>query len=169
MSGYAKSHKAGSLPGIGLKELIVAGNIETPRTTAAEIEDRSKGDIISKTFVVLQTTWFVAQCIARWATRISVTELEIITLAFALLNGITYLLWWNKPQNVGVPVYLEIKTPTKEYAEDGSLSGPNDVEEDSAVELSRIATDPGENIRTSEELEHLVKERPPKRFKNAKR
>ncbi len=162
MSEYAESHKDSSLPSIGLKELIMAGNIEAPRTTEAEIEDRSKGDIISKTFVVLQTTWFVAQCIARWITRISVTELEIITLAFALLNGITYLLWWNKPQNVGVPVYLEMKTPTTEYAEDRSMNGANNVEEDSAVELSRITTDTGEDTRTSKELGHPVKDDVPR-------
>jgi hypothetical protein len=33
--------------------------------TEKEIKDRSKGDILSKGFAILQTGWFVLQCIAR--------------------------------------------------------------------------------------------------------
>ncbi len=83
--------------------------IEPPKISEAEILDRSKGDVISKTVVILQTTWFISQCISRWSVSIPVTELEVITLGFAIANGFTYALWWNKPQNVGVPVYLEMK------------------------------------------------------------
>lgn len=88
---------------------IKAGVLDAPRITAAEIQDRSKGDFLSKAIVVIQTSWFVAQCIARWSARLPVTELEIVTLGFATLNALTYALWWNKPQSVGVPVYLERK------------------------------------------------------------
>ncbi|KAF8188086.1 hypothetical protein BJ912DRAFT_851352, partial [Pholiota molesta] len=88
---------------------IENGTIDPPQITEEEIKDRSKGDAISKTFVILQTTWFVAQCVARWSQHLLVTELEVVTLGFALLNGITYALWWNKPQNVGQPVRLEAK------------------------------------------------------------
>jgi hypothetical protein len=90
--------------------------IDPPRISAEDINDRSKGDAISKAFVILQTSWFIAQCIARWATRLPVTELEVATLAFATLNGITYGLWWDKPQNVGRPVFLECKQPREPLA-----------------------------------------------------
>ena len=91
-----------------LTEKIGANIIKAPKIlTQAEIEDRSKGDVISKIIVILQTTWFISQCISRWSTRLPVTELEVVTLGFAMLNGITYALWWHKPQNAGVPVYLE--------------------------------------------------------------
>ncbi|KAF9473982.1 hypothetical protein BDN70DRAFT_816451, partial [Pholiota conissans] len=90
-----------------LIDCIRKGVIDPPRITEEDIQDRSKGDAISKALIILQTTWFIAQCIARWAERLPVTELEIITLGFALLNGITYALWWNKPQNVNRPVFLE--------------------------------------------------------------
>ncbi|KAF8173475.1 hypothetical protein BJ912DRAFT_822147, partial [Pholiota molesta] len=83
--------------------------IDPPRITEEDIKDRSKGDAISKTFIVLQTTWFVVQCIARWSQRLPLTELEVVTLGFAMLNGITYIAWWDKPQNVGRPVFLESK------------------------------------------------------------
>jgi hypothetical protein len=58
--------------------------------------DRSKGDVLSKGLVILQTGWFV-QCIARGIERLSVTELELVTVGFATLNLVTYAFWWNKP------------------------------------------------------------------------
>ena len=69
-----------------------------------DIHDKSKGDSFSKGFAVLQTTWFVCQCIARGVTGLVVTELELATFAFAVLNGILYFLWWNKPLDVRCPV-----------------------------------------------------------------
>jgi len=66
-------------------------------------------DIFSKGIVLMQTTWFIVQCISRFATKLAITELEVVTLAFAMLNGITYWLWWDKPSDVrcAVPVYLK--------------------------------------------------------------
>ncbi|KAF9470555.1 hypothetical protein BDN70DRAFT_998899 [Pholiota conissans] len=96
---------------------IKEGIVSPIRITEEDIQDRSKGDIISKTIIILQTTWFIVQCIARWSQHFPVTELEIVTLGFAMLNGITYALWWNKPQNVGRPVFLERERPTHASSE----------------------------------------------------
>jgi hypothetical protein len=91
-----------------LEELSEAGKIEWPTITKEEIEDRSKGDYLSKTIVLFQTTWFVGQCIARGACGLTVTELEVVTLAFASLTGVVYYLWWDKPLDVrcSIPVHL---------------------------------------------------------------
>lgn len=105
----------------GLKYLILSRTIDAPRITADEINDRSKGDAISKGLALFQTTWFIVQCFARWSAHISVTELEIITLAFAMLNGIAYVLWWNKPQNVGFPVYLEKRASSFRLVSPGNI------------------------------------------------
>ena len=53
-------------------------DIEIPRVTAAAIEDRSKGDALSKIIAILQTTWFIVQCIARGQQGLALTELEQI-------------------------------------------------------------------------------------------
>ncbi|KAF8657410.1 hypothetical protein AX16_002207 [Volvariella volvacea WC 439] len=82
-------------------------NIKLPRITEKEIRDHGKGDILAKAIVVLQTTWFVAQCIARRAQGLVLTELELVTLAFATLNVITYGLWWDKPLNIEYPIYFD--------------------------------------------------------------
>jgi len=91
-----------------LERLSEAGKIEWPTITEKEIADRSKGDYLSKTIVLVQTTWFIGQCIARRAYGLAVTELEVVTIAFASLTGIIYYFWWHKPLDVrcSVPVHV---------------------------------------------------------------
>lgn len=89
-----------------LQELIDNNTIDLPSVTEEDIFDKSKGDFLTKLLVVLQTVWFIVQCIGRWAVRLPVTELEVITLAFAVLNIVTYSLWWHKPQNVQVAISI---------------------------------------------------------------
>jgi len=91
-----------------LEQLSEAGKIEWPTITEEEIADRSKGDYLSKTIVLFQTTWFIAQCIARGVYGLAVTELEVVTLAFAMLTGVIYYFWWDKPLDVrcSIPVQL---------------------------------------------------------------
>ncbi|KIK01983.1 hypothetical protein K443DRAFT_97786 [Laccaria amethystina LaAM-08-1] len=90
------------------RELLNEGRIAFPSITEVEIEDRSKADSLAKGIPVLQTTWFIAQCISRSVQGLITTEVELITLALAALNGILYFLWWNKPLNVKccMPVFL---------------------------------------------------------------
>lgn len=77
-----------------------SGQIEI---TEKEIQDKSKGDTVSKVLAVVQTGWFVLQCLARWVEHLPVTELELATLAFATLSFATYGFWWYKPLNVQCP------------------------------------------------------------------
>ncbi|KDR78848.1 hypothetical protein GALMADRAFT_118323 [Galerina marginata CBS 339.88] len=90
------------------KRLLQNGKINFPSITQEKIQDRSKGDGLSKALVVIQTSWFIVQCIARGVQKLDITQLEIVTLAFSLLNGFMYFLWWDKPLDVrcAVPVYL---------------------------------------------------------------
>ncbi|KIJ91111.1 hypothetical protein K443DRAFT_115528 [Laccaria amethystina LaAM-08-1] len=103
-----KAERKGVLTDDMFDDLLQEGKIEFPSITEAEIEDRSKADSLAKGIAVLQTTWFIAQCISRKAQGLITTEVELITLAFAALNGILYFLWWNKPLDVNccVPVFL---------------------------------------------------------------
>jgi hypothetical protein len=102
-----------------LKERIEEEEIDIPRITERTINDKSKSDYLSKGFVVVQTTWFVVQCIARLAKSLPLAELEVFTLAFAVLNAITYAIWFDKPQNVQEGVRVDLK-PT-------SLNPPNSL------------------------------------------
>ncbi|KAG6831450.1 hypothetical protein H0H87_005122 [Tephrocybe sp. NHM501043] len=82
-------------------------HIERPRLSKEEIDDRSKGDWIAKGLALIQTTYFLVQCVTRAAQRLPITELELITFAYTILNVYVYAMWWKKPQNVecAFPVY----------------------------------------------------------------
>lgn len=92
-----------------LQEFMDHNIIDPPSVTEDDIFDKSKGDFLTKLLVVLQTTWFIAQCLVRWAAGLIVTELEVVTLAFAILNIVTYSLWWHKPQNVQTAIHITRK------------------------------------------------------------
>jgi hypothetical protein len=97
---------------------IPASVLEMLSPTEAEIKDRSKSDGLTKLIVLLQTLWFIIQCIARGRQHLPLTELEVITLAYTMLNFFIYALWWNKPQNVGCPIRV-YKTSTAEHKKGG--------------------------------------------------
>jgi hypothetical protein len=67
---------------------------------AEDIMDKSKGDALSKGLAMVQGLWFTTQCLARVSQHLAVTELEVATLAFAVVNVFIWLLWWNKPLDV---------------------------------------------------------------------
>ena len=51
--------------------------------TEVEIKDKGKSDWFAKSLVLVQTSWFVMQRIARAIKYLPVTHLEIVTLAYA--------------------------------------------------------------------------------------
>ncbi len=61
--------------------------------SAETIEDKSKGDTLSKTFSILQISWFIVQCLTQALQHLPITLLEVTALAFAGLSIITYCLW----------------------------------------------------------------------------
>ena len=83
-------------------DLLKNNQITLP--TEAEIRDRSKSDSLAKTLVLIQTLWFVMQCIARRLERLPTTELEIVTLAYAAISFGMFIAWWDKPRNVECPI-----------------------------------------------------------------
>ncbi|KAK0440184.1 uncharacterized protein EV420DRAFT_1582048 [Desarmillaria tabescens] len=94
---------------VGLRQLKShPGLAKTLVTISAEtIEDKSKGDALSKTISILQISWFIVQCIARGVQGLPITLLEMAALAFACLSIMTYCLWWHKPLNVSYHISLD--------------------------------------------------------------
>ena len=104
-----------------LKSYSLTGNGDFPRISKADVEDKSKGDAISKGLIILQTGWFVTQCIARGVQGLPITELELVTVAFATLNFVIYILWWDKPLNVQRGVRVYEKRTTEGLIDDGEV------------------------------------------------
>jgi hypothetical protein len=98
MGGFVDGKEVLSLDRI--EELVRNEEIEYPIVSREEIEDRSKGDAVTKALVVSQTAWFLLQCAARASQRLVLSELELATAAFAVLTIIMYVLWWDKQLDV---------------------------------------------------------------------
>ena len=92
-----------------LRALLRKNLIAFPTISKDEINDKSKGDALSKTIASLQLAWFIAQIVARAVQGLAVTELELTTAALAGINGTMYLFWWSKPLDVRCPVIIQTK------------------------------------------------------------
>jgi hypothetical protein len=80
------------------------------RITADDILDRSKASGLTKWLTFGQTIWFIVQFVARPVQGLALTELEVITLAYCVLNGATFWLWKDKPLDVQCPIVIELGT-----------------------------------------------------------
>jgi hypothetical protein len=73
------------------------------------IMDKSKGDTIAKLLVVMQTSWFMIQCVSRVAEGLPVTNLELTTLGHTVFVSVMYFFWWKKPLDVRYPIILRTR------------------------------------------------------------
>jgi hypothetical protein len=117
-----------------LHSLIRDGFIDAPALTARQIRDRSKGNVISKGLVIFQGSWFILQLLSRAIYHLEITQIEVATFAFSILNFFTYGLWWNKPLNVECPHPVYWKS-TKSNLE---ISFPRVSEDDNPLVSSEV-------------------------------
>jgi hypothetical protein len=66
--------------------------------------------------------------VATLAQHLDLTLVELLTLSLAVLNGVMYFLWWNKPLDVRCPVrvsligdHSESIFPQESFWEEGKL------------------------------------------------
>ncbi|KAF8331716.1 uncharacterized protein EI90DRAFT_2995826, partial [Cantharellus anzutake] len=104
-------------PGI----IVKSGNARKAAVTKSEILDRSKGDWFTKFIVILQLLWFIVHYIGRWAGGLHRSQLETMTLAYATLSVIDYVLWWHKPTLIQLPIRV---------TKNSSRPNPPDVDAD---------------------------------------
>jgi hypothetical protein len=121
-----------------LIELIREGCIDIPTLTAKQIHDKSKGNAISKGLIILQVTWFIMQLITRAIYHLETTQLEAGTLAFAVLDLLTYAVWWNKPLDVQCPHPVYWKST--ELRIDNHIKNPDPHERDELAPLGILAS-----------------------------
>jgi hypothetical protein len=88
----------------GIVEL--ARRDQLPAVDARIIRARSKSDRLSKTVVIFQAAWMFIQTVARKASRLPVTLLEVNTLAHVACALALYIIWWNKPQDAEEPTEI---------------------------------------------------------------
>lgn len=77
----------------------------------AEVQDKSKANILAKGLVLLQISWTVLQCLSRKATGLPLSILEVHILVHAGCALIMYILWFNKPLDVDESTALSPSIP----------------------------------------------------------
>ena len=105
MGGYQAYDKNGPLYPLGpdgVVKLVREARLVPP--TGDELSNQSKGDVLSKGVAILQTVWFVAQCIARLVEHLPLTNLEVMTLAYTVMTVAMYVAWWDKPLNISCAI-----------------------------------------------------------------
>jgi hypothetical protein len=123
---YVNGRPRATLTPDELLHFVRDGLVDIPDITKADIEDRSKGDVLSKGIAILQLVWFVIQLAARYAQNLPITLLEIDTLAVAALTCIAYGCWWKKPKDVGRPCPVHWKA---------TAPPPNDLDYEYVVSI----------------------------------
>lgn len=71
-----------------------------------DIQDKGKANSLLKSLAILQITWLVLNMAVRAATGLHVTQLEIATVAFAVVATLTYFASWWKPKDVSEPTRI---------------------------------------------------------------
>ncbi|SJL02742.1 uncharacterized protein ARMOST_06078 [Armillaria ostoyae] len=74
-----------------------------------EIDDRSKGDGLSKGLAIIQATWFLMQCAARLKRNLPITILEAVAIGYAVFTVINYTAWWHKPLGISIPFSADFR------------------------------------------------------------
>jgi hypothetical protein len=89
---------------LNAKQLALARRLDIidnlPHMTEDEIDDLNKGDVLFKFLAVSQILWLCIQLVTRVSRNLPTTQLEIVTLAFAVISIITYVLLYNRPKDV---------------------------------------------------------------------
>ncbi|KAK6440589.1 hypothetical protein LTR95_003194 [Oleoguttula sp. CCFEE 5521] len=82
-----------------------------PVITSDQVDDRNKGDLVVKGIVVAQVAWFIIQLVARVASNLPSSQLEIVVLAMSACSFVTYLLLVDKPQDIRTVIYTSASRP----------------------------------------------------------
>ena len=78
-------------------ELLDVSCIEFPFVPAEELRERSMAHPLFASITLLQTVWFIVQCILRRVQGLTTTQIEMVTLSLIVMNGLLLLFWWHKP------------------------------------------------------------------------
>ncbi|RAH64382.1 uncharacterized protein BO66DRAFT_242417 [Aspergillus aculeatinus CBS 121060] len=82
--------------------------IDMPDMEQMAIEERNSADTLSRLITVFQAFWFLVSTFERFRLGISVTTLELTTVAFALVMLASSITWFYKP-SITRPRYISTK------------------------------------------------------------
>jgi hypothetical protein len=84
-----------------------AAGVSIESVSLEDIEDKSKSDSFSRLLACFQISWLFVQLIGRATQGLPISTLELFTVSNAACAVVSYVIWWNKPKDVGRPVILQ--------------------------------------------------------------
>jgi hypothetical protein len=132
------------LSGSQMELLRNRGYIATlPSISTDDINGRSGSDSFSKVIAMIQILWSALEAVVRRARGLSISQLELAVLAFAVCALGLYVLSWAKPKDVQIPVILSyngLQSPVEVLKE---LNYKEAEETDTGWELINVFRIPG--------------------------
>ncbi|KAI4128370.1 MAG: hypothetical protein LQ338_002772 [Usnochroma carphineum] len=101
--------------------LVKEGYVKQPIFRPKLIDDKNKVDVLLRTILLCQISWFLIGVIGRWAQRLFVTTAELTTVSFILCSAVTFAIWWHKPADVVMAEHLEIDKDVHEILRDAGI------------------------------------------------
>ncbi|KAJ5212985.1 hypothetical protein N7449_000154 [Penicillium cf. viridicatum] len=92
-----------------MKEFFQAGIFHCSEFRDQDIDDRAKADPFAKAFAILQSTWFLCNIIARWASNLPVSPIELSTVAYVVCGVLVYAAHWHKPKNMSTSIKIYLR------------------------------------------------------------
>jgi hypothetical protein len=94
-----------------------------PNLRDAELADKDKSDIIVKGLAFAQITWLISQLSSRWRDGKACSQLEIMTLSFAVASIFIFVLYWSRPHEITAPSVVHANRATKKQMKDIAMLG----------------------------------------------
>ncbi|KAH6907708.1 hypothetical protein BKA70DRAFT_1283728 [Coprinopsis sp. MPI-PUGE-AT-0042] len=76
------------------------------RDRVEELTDKSKTNLLARTIAYGQMLWFCANFIGRLVEGLTITKLEVASLAYVAMTLATYYFWMDKPLDVDCPIIV---------------------------------------------------------------
>lgn len=84
-----------------------------PHITTEELDDKDKDDPLVRTLAIVQIIWLIAQTFSRASRALPNSQLEIVTVAYAVTSFLIRAVAWQRPRDVRTT----IRIPTARYIE----------------------------------------------------
>ncbi|KAL8894164.1 MAG: hypothetical protein Q9192_004557, partial [Flavoplaca navasiana] len=108
--------------------LTTKGYIKQPIYRPRLIDDKNKVNVVLRTIILCQISWFLISIIGRWVQRLFVTTAELTTVSFILCSTVTAGFWWHKPADVVMAEIIKIDVDTDTILNKAGI-GPEERDE----------------------------------------
>lgn len=82
------------------------GLISLPKLSRQQLEDKSKSNGLVTSVALIQIAQLIAALLTRAIRGLSITQLEVVAVAYAACSIPTYILQWSCPKDVGIPIVV---------------------------------------------------------------